>query len=557
MLRRYITALIFLTLLLAVSGCAEKDYPLAEVGGKVFYKSYFEKLFVPMPNATYEENKIKADQVFENTLKQITAYAYLEKNNMIPENVVQMRIQQENNKLIESVYKQEVLDRIRVSEKEIHETYKRQKTTIWSQHILTKEKALADSIYQILKRSPERFGEMAALFSEDTNNKNNEGNLREFSGGTFVKEFEDACMKMPVGVISKPIQTPFGYHIIRVKKRELKDMSNYATEKKAIEASLKKKLTTDEVVKSEKRLRDLAKMEINVENIGKVLSSLKRDSTGAVMIDSLKEEKDLILVSSTLGKWNIRTIDSITAREGFGKVPYNSPDALKAHIDRVVFFKTIYEKGKRMGADMASGFKKDIELKMAIITEQQIVKDIRASIVTDDTTLVNYYKSNIAKFTEKGRVGIYIMINDDSMKVQMVKDSLAKKNDFRHFSKLYSKVKPKEFSKPDYYIYTEDDSTGYYQQAISLGKVNKVSGIFRNEGGFNMIKVMEIVPPKPTELTDAFKNGMLKNDYLKSVTDSIINTEYEKAKTEMKFVVYKDKYEKLLEEILAKTKETK
>ena len=557
MVRRYIVAAMLLTVILSFAGCAQKDYPLAEAGGKVFYASYFKKLFVPMPNATFEENKAKADQVFENTLKQITAYAYLEKNNMVPENVLQMKVQQENNKLIEYVYKQEVLDRVKVSEKEIFETYKRQKTTIWSQHILTKEKELADSIYGILKRSPERFGEMAALFSEDTNNKNNEGNLREFSGGTFVKEFEDACMKMPVGVISKPVKTPFGYHIIRVNKRELKDMSNYANEKKTIEGSLKKKLTNDEVVKSEKRLRDLAKMNISVENIGKVLSALKRDSLGNVVLDSMGTEKDLVVVSSALGKWNIKTVDSITAAEGFGKVPYNSPDALKNHIDRLVFFKTIYEKGRRMGANMTGDFKKDIELKMAIVTEQQIVKDIRSSIETNNDILTEYYKANLAKFTEKGRVGIYIMVNDDSMKVQMVKDSLQRKNDFRHFSKLYSKVKPKEFSKPDYYIYTEDDTTGYYKAAVALEKTNKVSGIFKNESGYNMIKVMDLTPPKPAELTEAFINGTLKNEYLKTVTDSITNAEYEKAKTEMKFVVYKEKYEKLLEEILSNTKETK
>lgn len=557
MVKRNILALMAVLILLIMTGCAEKDYPLAEVGNKVFYKSYFEKLFVPMPNATYEENKAKADQVFENTLKQLTAYAYLEQQNMIPDNVKQMKIQQENNKLVEYVYKQEVLDRVRVSEKEIYDTYKKQKTTVWSQHILVKDEALADSLYGILKKSPERFGELAALYSEDTNNKNNEGRLREFSGGMFVKEFEDACMKMPVNVISKPVKTPFGYHIIRVNKRELKDMSNYATEKKAIEGSLKKKMTTDEVVKSEKRLRDLSKMEINQDNIGKVLSALKMDSLGRVTLDSMGPEKDFVLVTSTLGKWNIKQVDSITAADGFGKVPYNSPDALKSHIDRLVFFKTIYEKGRRMGANMTGDFKKEIELKMAIITEQQIVKDIRSSIPTDDTTLVRYYKENLPKFTEKGRAGIYVMVNDDLAKVKMVKDSLAKKSDFRHFAKLYSKVKPKEFSKPDYMIFTEDDSTGYYAEAMKVGKAGKVSDIFQNVSGYNLIKVMEIVPPKPAELTDAFKSSTLKNDYLKFVTDSIVNNEYEKAKTEMKFAVYRDKYEKLLEEILSKTKETK
>jgi hypothetical protein len=91
--------------------------------------------------------------------------------------------------------------------------------------------------------------------------------------------------------------------------------------------------------------------------------------------------------------------------------------------------------------------------------------------------------------------------------------------------------------------------------AMSLGKVNKVSDIFNNSAGYNLIKLVELVPPKPIELTESFKNGALKNDYIKSVTDSIINAEYQKAQKEMKYIVYKDKYEKLVEKILSTSKE--
>jgi len=551
----YIAALLIVAALLILTGCGDTDYPLAEVGGKVFYKSYFEKLFVPMPNATFEENKAKADLVFENTLKQLTAYAYLEKNNMVPEGAMQMQKQQENNKLIEYVYKQEVLDRVKVSEKQIYDTYKTQKTTVWAQHILTKDKALADSIYAILKKSPERFGEMAALFSEDTNNKNNEGMLREFSGGMFVKEFEDACMKMPVAVISKPVQTPFGFHIIRVIKRELKDMSNYEKDKVGIENGLKKKLINEEVVKSEKRIRDVAKIKIDKENINKLFAAFKRDSTGQIMMDSLNGAENLVLASSNLGKWTIEDVIRISKEDGFGNVPYNSPDGLSGFIDRMAFFKSIYEKGRRMGANMRSDFKKDLELKMAIMIEQQVVTGLRSSVQTDDTLLVKFYNANISRYTQKGRVGIYMVVNEDLAKVKMVQDSLAKNKDFRHFAKIYSTIKPKEFSKPDYYIYTEDDTTGYYKMAMSLGKANKVSDIFNNSAGYNLIKLVELVPPKPIELTESFKNGALKNDYIKSVTDSIINAEYQKAQKEMKYIVYKDKYEKLVEKILSTSKE--
>ena len=57
--------------------------------------------------------------------------------------------------------------------------------------------------------------ESAAMQSSLCPSKANGGDLGTFKSGMMVKPFEDAVVSMEVGALSHPVQTQFGYHLIK------------------------------------------------------------------------------------------------------------------------------------------------------------------------------------------------------------------------------------------------------------------------------------------------------------------------------------------------------
>lgn len=86
--------------------------------------------------------------------------------------------------------------------------------TVRASHILvdTEEEAL-----ELKKRieNGESFESLAQEYSKCMSREKG-GNLGFFKRGQMVKPFEDAAFSLPVGVVSDPVKTEYGWHLIKV-----------------------------------------------------------------------------------------------------------------------------------------------------------------------------------------------------------------------------------------------------------------------------------------------------------------------------------------------------
>ena len=79
-----------------------------------------------------------------------------------------------------------------------------------------KAKAQAEDLLQQAKANPKKFGELAAKFSKDPGSAAKGGDLGFFGRGLMVKPFDEAAFAMKVGELAGPVETQYGYHIIRL-----------------------------------------------------------------------------------------------------------------------------------------------------------------------------------------------------------------------------------------------------------------------------------------------------------------------------------------------------
>jgi parvulin-like peptidyl-prolyl isomerase len=139
-------------------------------------------------------------------------------------------------RLIEQLRERGSLDPIPPTEQEMRDYFETRKdvagrrpaTIAWRQIVISpkpsaeaKAQALAkaDSIVLELRQGAD-FATAARRFSMDPGSRDDGGSLNWFRRGQMQPEFEDVAFRLRPGVVSNPVETLFGYHIIQVERAQ-------------------------------------------------------------------------------------------------------------------------------------------------------------------------------------------------------------------------------------------------------------------------------------------------------------------------------------------------
>jgi peptidyl-prolyl cis-trans isomerase C len=124
-----------------------------------------------------------------------------------------------------------------VSEDSVQKTYRenyKPQEQVHVRHILVDTEAEAKDIAERLKKGED----FSAVAKEKSKDKTEGGDLGFVTRGQTVKPFEDAAFGLEEGEISEPVQSQFGWHIIKLEEKRDQPPPPYEQVKDAIAAQL-------------------------------------------------------------------------------------------------------------------------------------------------------------------------------------------------------------------------------------------------------------------------------------------------------------------------------
>lgn len=199
---------------------------LATVAGREITQQEFDAFLASVPKE--QQAYISNPKFREHCLDQLTSlhmFAQMGEDLNLDE-TEDFKKAYENAKrdILAQMAMRETLKDVTVTEEELKTFYDQNQQqfkkgeTVNAKHILTDSEEKCHDILEEIVKGEKTFEDAAKEFSTCPS-KERGGDLGEFGKGQMVKEFEDAAFFAEIGHVVGPVKTQFGYHLIKVEKK--------------------------------------------------------------------------------------------------------------------------------------------------------------------------------------------------------------------------------------------------------------------------------------------------------------------------------------------------
>lgn len=544
MLKKFIYLLIFI-ILVACANSSGLEY-VALVGNDKISNYEFEiyakdQLRIPSVNGVPEDkmNQVLDKYVEVSVLSQLARQKGFDKKDSFVKEYKKKR----STFLAQNFYWKEMVKEF-YTDKDIEDFYQKMGLQFRVRHILIgfdgaqnsnvkRSRAdalkLSDEIYKEAKSGKIDFSQLAKEKSEGPTGPKG-GVLPIFGAGRMVKPFEDAVFKMKVGEISKPVETPFGFHIIKLDEiktdRELTSIDD-PNELEAVYKALlanKTKQTQKLFYTKTDSFKKALNFRYNEENIvwlNKELAKFNKSGSTPV-IHTINSESDRMRPLFTYADQQYTVTDfynDFDSRMSAVLRKILTPDGLKRNLQGIENLRIWSTSGELAGIDSSAWVVMQIKnfsrVKLSGLFEKF---DIKPKIKYSEDDLKDFYERNISRYTNKAKIDISIIRQPD---IEVAAEALKKAlngEDWKKLVKQYSNgTNPEKERAGNIGMRTETSFGDISKKAFEFGPEKIVPELVLKGNTFFIVKtgkkVEEAVKPFADVKREVIGAVKVRNEY--------------------------------------------
>lgn len=231
---------------------------LAVVGGQEITEELLDLFLQTMPREqqAYISNPQFREQALEQLVSLFLFAKKAEDDKLEETEEFQSVIANAKRDILAQMAMRDVLKTAEVSEEEMKEYYDanqaqyKKGATVSAKHILVAAEEKCNEILAAITSGEKVFEQAAQEFSTCPSGQRG-GDLGTFGKGQMVPEFEKAAFEAEINQVVGPVQTQFGYHLIKVEAKNEAEVAAFEEVKESIKRALiqqkQNKLYTDTV----------------------------------------------------------------------------------------------------------------------------------------------------------------------------------------------------------------------------------------------------------------------------------------------------------------------
>ena len=518
------------------------------------YKIHKHSFFQQIPFSEWEALDSLGKKTFEDSFiaKELSYLESLSAGlDVIPKNYIKLK-QRRDQLLINNTYEALVAYPL-INKENFLQAKNNIKTQVLAHHILigykgcslsqpfsrTKEEAFsfADSLQKTLilsNKNSEKtisfFSETAKKHSEDPSVSSNGGFIGWISWGRVMEAFQKEAFSLDPFVVSSPVLTPYGYHLILIEDKKPSDYSYYNP---SLLDGFSKKMCLQGLSFDSLRIKSQAfdsllleegRFTVNSRSTQKIFSlfeqkkneGLRGNKSSYIAWVEEKNMKDLLFVFKNKGfgvGWFINSLK---------KTPATRVPAIKKEEDLLLLLKSFVVQeealflGKKEGVDLSAFFQEEYLKHKKNILHNEYVSVLINSVGSIDSSLVEkkYSKGLFVGEFIKPKSVVYSEIRTKTKEeVTRARDLFVSSGDF------------------DFVL---DEFGGEIKNPVTLGrggplateafslKEGEVSSVVENlNKTFSLIRVEKFIKEEPFSLERVYKQ--IERQIKKSLQDSIKN----------------------------------